>query len=353
MARTILFAEVPGFYAAVERAEDPALASRPVIVGGDPRKKGRVQAATPDAIAAGVAIDMPVIEALRLCPQARAVRTHMARYREVSRTLMAAMRGVLSRVEAFGMAGAYADVSTPDDGEALAAALRDRVRERLGLPVRVGIASAKYLARLAAQDLPEEGVRRVPAGGEDAFLAPLPVTRLDGVGSKTAARLAELGAHTIGEVRALGRERLQEVFGSHGLRIYGYASGTDAEPVRVVSHPRSLSRESTVRAESRDHAVLVEQLASLAQQLELDLSRQGLAAGKVTLKLRFADQGTTTRTQTLRDPLQAAPVLLEAAQDLLARTPAGAREVRGVGLQLAALVPAEEGGRQLGLFPDR
>jgi DNA polymerase-4 len=353
MARTILFAEVPGFYAAVERAEDPALATRPVIVGGDPRKKGRVQAATPDALAAGVEVDMPVIEALRLCPQARAVRTHMARYREVSRGLMTAMRGVLSRLEGFGMAGAYADVSGADDGEARALLLCARVRERLDLPLRVGIASAKYLARLAAQELAEEGVHRVPAGGEHAFLAPLPVTRLDGVGSKTASRLAEIGVHTIGEVYSLGRERLQEVFGTHGLRIYGYAAATDAEPVRVLPHPRSLSRESTVRAESRDHAVLVEQIASLAQQLEGELSRQGLAAGKVTLKLRFADQGTTTRTQSLVDPLRAAPPLLEVAQGLLARTPAGAREVRGVGLQLTALVPADEGERQLALFTGR
>jgi DNA polymerase-4 len=350
--RRILFAEVPGFYAAVERAEDPALSTRPVIVGGDPRKRGRVAAATPDALRAGVELEMPVLEALRLCPQARAVRTNMSHYREVSRGLMAVLRGVLPALESFGTGAVYANLAASDDAEQRAALLQETVHDRLGLPLRVGIASAKFLARLVAQDLPEQGVGCIANGEEQAFLSPLPVTRLDGVGRKTAATLAELGAHTIGEVRELGRDRLQEAFGSHGLRIYAYSVGSDDEPVRSARHPSSISRESTVRSESLDLSVLVEQLAGLAQQLEQELLRQGLAAGKVTVKLRFADQGTTTRTQTLGAPLAAASALLQVAQVLLGRTPAGARAVRGIGLQLGALMAADETDRQLTLFPD-
>lgn len=353
MTRPILFAEVPGFYAAVERAEDPALAARPVIVGGDPRKRGRVQAATADALALGVEPEMPMLEALRLCPQARAVRTNMSHYREVSRALMAALRATLPRLEPFGLGAVYANLPAADDVEARARALRAAVRDRLDLPLRVGVASGKFLARLAAQEVAEEGLHRIAAGQERAFLGPLPVTRLDGVGRKTAARLAELGARSVDDVIALGRERLQEVFGAHGLRIYGYANGSEDEPVRDARHPRSISRESTVRAEPLDLSVLSELLTSLARQLELELGRQGLAAGRVTLKLRFLDQGTTTRTRTLADPVAGATPLLEVAQGLLARTPAGARPVRGIGLQLAGLVAAEEGGRQLPLFSER
>jgi nucleotidyltransferase/DNA polymerase involved in DNA repair len=349
MARQILFAEVPGFYAAVERAEDPMLTDRPVIVGGNPRKRGRVQAATPDALRAGVELDAPMLEALRLCPQAKAVRTNMPHYREVSRSLMVTLRGVLPRLEAFGLAAVYADLPLADDPEERASALQSVVRDALGLPLRVGVASGKFLARLAAEEIAEEGLGRISPGDEHAFLAPLPVTRLDGVGRKTAATLAELGAHSIGDVRRLGRERLQDLFGAHGLRIYGYANGSDDEPVRA-RRPRSVSRESTVRTEDLDLSLLVEQLAGLSQNLEQELSRQGLAAGKVTLKLRFVDQGTTTRTQTLSDPLTAAPALLEVAQGLLTRTAAGARPVRGIGLQLAGLVPADESDRQLPLF---
>jgi DNA polymerase-4 len=350
MERRILFAEVPAFYAAVERADDPSLADRPVVVGGDPRKRGRVQAATSEALALGVEVDMPVLEALRLCPQARAVRTNMGRYREVSRDLLACLRSVLPRLEPFGLGGAYADLSGRDDVEARGEELCEVVRARLGLPLRVGIGSRKFLARVAAQELPEQGVQRVAPADEEAFLAPLPVTRLDGVGRKTAATLAELGAHTIGQVSALGRERLQEVFGTHGLRIHAYATGSEDEPLRPERHARSLSRESTVRAEALDLSVLVEHLTALAAQLEGELARQGLVAGKVTLKLRFADQGITTRTLTLGQPVDGAQAILEVAQGLLGRTQAGSRPVRGVGLQLSALVPAEEQERQLTLF---
>ncbi|MGH0032122.1 MAG: DNA polymerase Y family protein [Myxococcota bacterium] len=351
MQRRILFGEVPGFYAAVERVEDPALSDRPVIVGGDPRKRGRVQSASAEALAAGVELDMPMLEALRLCPQARSVRTNIGHYREVSRGLMAALRVVLPRLEPFGLGAAYADLTGSDDAEARGAALCDVVQERMGLPVRVGIASRKFLARLVAQELPERGVRSLAAGEEEGFLSPLPVSRLDGVGRKTAARLEELGASTIGDVARLGRERLQEVFGTHGLRIHAYATGSDDEPLRPERHARSLSREATVRSEPLDLAVLVEHLSGLAANLEAELARQAIVAGKVTLKLRFTDQGVTTRTRTLGQPVATAQGLLEVAQGLLGRTQAGARPVRSIGLQLGSLAPAEEQERQLGLFP--
>jgi DNA polymerase-4 len=351
--RCVLFAEVPSFYAAVARADDPSLAARPVIVGGDPRKRGRVQAATPDALALGVTLEMSVLEALRHCPGARAVRTDMARYRDVSRRLFAVLRAVSPQLEVFGLAACYADVAArADDPEAHARELIAAVAAALGLPLRVGIGAGKFLARIAAEEVPgERGVVRVPAGGEAAFLAPLPATRLDGVGRKTAAALAEMGGHTIGDVVRLGRERLQTAFGPHGLRIFACARGTDAEPVRAARHPKSLSRESTLRGEPIDVAVFGEQLAGLAQQLEEELARMGLAASRIAVKIRFADQGTTTRSATLPHPTAAAAELWEAARRLLGRTQAGARPARGLGIQLSRLAPAGEADRQLDLFP--
>jgi DNA polymerase-4 len=351
MARTVLFAEVPGFYAAIERVEDPALTSRPVIVGGDPRKRGRVQAATLDAIEAGVRVEMPMLEALQRCPGARAIRTNMRHYREVGRELIATLRGVYPHLEKFGLGGAYADLSgvkpLPDE---VAASMREAVSATLGLPLRVGLASGKFLARLAAEETGEAGVYRIPEAEESAFLAALEVGRLDGVGEKTAAKLAELGAHCIGDVVGLGRDRLQEVFGPHGLRIYGLANGEDAEPVRAARHSQSVSREATLRDTPSDVSVLSEQLATLAQQLEEELSRQHLAAGRVALKVRYADQGTVTRSETLGAPTAEAARLHAAALRLIARTQAEARPVRGVGLQLTSLSPSSEGDRQLDLF---
>jgi DNA polymerase IV len=351
--RCVLFAEVPGFYAAVARADDPSLSARPVVVGGDPRKNGRVQAATADALSAGVTLEMSVLEALRQCPSARAVRTDMPRYREVSRRLFALLRGIEPQLEIFGLAACYADVSArADQAQRIAQELLGAVSARLGLPLRVGIGAGKFLARIAAEEVPggERGVVRVAPGDEARFLGSLPASRLDGVGRKTAAALAGMGGHTIADVVRLGRDRLQAELGPHGLRIYACATGTDGEPVRGASHPKSLSRESTLPAEPFDVAVFDDQLAGLAQQLEEELARMGLAAGRVTVKIRFNEGTTTTRSATLPRPTAAAAELFRAAQLLLERTPAGARPARGLGIQLSLLAPAGETDRQLDLF---
>lgn len=354
MSRTVLFAEVPCFYAAVERADDPALADRPVIVGGNPRKRGLVQAASEDALAAGVTPEMPVLEALALCPRARALPTDMRRYREVSRRLLALLRNGFPRLEPFGLGAAWFDLTGAAEApEALAARLRDAVAGELGLPLRVGIASSKFLARLAAEEAGAEGVRRIRSGEERAFLDPLPVARLEGVGRKTAAALAELGAHTIGEVVALGRDQLAEAFGTHGLRIHAYATGEDDGPVRSAAHPKSLSREATIRGETLDLSELTEHLQRLSLDLEAELRLQGLSASRVTLKVRYADQTRATRSQTLGKPLAAAPDIQAAAVRLLGRTQAGSRPLRGLGIQLGAIARQAESDRQLDLFPTR
>lgn len=353
MSRTLLFAEVPSFYATVERADDPDLGDRPVLVGGDPRKRGLVQAASLDALAAGVTLEMTMLEALEVCPRARAVRTDMKRYREVSRRLFATLRRQLPRLEPFGLGGAYFDVSGVREPDALAAVLRERVREELALPLRVGIASSRFLARIAAERAGAEGVHRIAPGDEASFRAALPVTRLDGVGRKTAATLAEAGARTIGDVIAMGRERLEALFGAHGLRIHETARGVGEAPVRAAAHAKSLSRESAVRGEAVDLGVLSDLLQNLARGLEEELALQGLSAGRITLKVRYADQQRITRSATLPTPTTAAAQIQRAAADLLTRTQAGSRPLRGVGIQLARLAPAQESDRQLTLFPPR
>jgi len=352
MAREILFAEVPGFYAAVERADDARLALRPVVVGGDPRKRGRVQSATADALAAGVELDMPILEALQRCPGARAVPTDMQRYREVDRRFVATLRRSVPRIESFGLGAAFADLAgAPVPAEQIGDAMRRAVREELALPLRVGLASGKFLARLAAGEVVDEGIFRIPAGSEDRFLAPLPVVRLEGVGKKTAAALAELGAHTIAEVVALGRDRLHAELGVHGLRIFALASGRDDEPVRGSRHPKSLSRESRVAGDETDFAALSEQVAGLAHQLEQELARNGVAASRIAVKLRDESGEVVTRTRTLAAPIASAATLHEQAQALLSLAGMGARSIRGIGIQLFDLVPGREGDRQLRLFP--
>ena len=351
LLRVILYAEVPNFYASIERADHPALVARAVIVGGDPRKRGLVQSATADAQAAGVRLEMSMIEALQLCPLARAFRTNMTRYREVSRRLHAWLRQGFERLEPAGLGSAFFDLSgAAEPPQAIADRLQQIVQRELGLPLRVGIGSGKVIARLAAEEAGEGGIRRVQPGEERRFLSLLPVTRLEGVGEKTAAKLAELGARRIGEIPSIGRERLERSLGTHGLRILAFAEGRDDRLVRATRHPQSVSREATLALESRDTGVLAEHLQDLSQHLAAELQRQGLSATRVALKLRFADQGGGTRSTTLATPTAHSRDLQEAAFELLGRTEAGVRPVRSLRLQLAGLTLQGAEDRQLDLF---
>lgn len=367
MSRTVLYAEVPGFYAQVERADDPSLRARPVIVGGDPRKRGLVQAATTEALAAGVSPGMPVVEALQRCPEARALRTNMRLYREASRRLRTCFACELDRVEPAGLDAAYLDAtgigaSGPGaaDGateasretpvEALARRLRARVHEELGLDLRVGIAAVRFLARLAAEASGEAGVRRIPPGEEGAFLRALPVDRLPGVGPRTEAQLRALGACTAGELAGLPRERLEEALGNHGLSLLAMARGQGDDRVRASWHPQSLSQEHTLADSQPDLTVLDERLRDLAQGLEEALGQQGLAARRLVLRVRYLDQNNATRSRTLPRGLRTAAQIHTVARELLARTHAGSRPVKRLGLSVTGVHPAPGDDRQLELF---
>ena len=226
MSPRLLYAEVPGFYAAVERAANPELAERPLIVGGNPRKKGVVQAATPDALAEGVAEGMSVLDALARCPSARAIRTDMPRYREAAKRLRACLRSVSERLEPEGLGASVLEVTERGEASAeLAQGVRDRVEKELRLAVRVGVAPVRFVAQLAALEAGAAGFRVVEANEVVAFLAPLPVQRLPGVGPNTGERLAALGIRTVGEVATAGRDLLESNFGNHGLGIWASALG--------------------------------------------------------------------------------------------------------------------------------
>jgi len=365
MTRSVGYAEVPGFYAQVERAGRPELARRPIVVGGDPRKGGLVQAATEEAEARGVVPGMPVLEALERCPEARALPTRMRRYREVGAHLCALLRRECRAIEEAGFGAAYFVVREGVDPEALAASLRRRIGEDLGLPLRVGMGPVKLVARLAAQESGAQGFRRVGPSELESFLHPLPVTRLEGVGANTAAALAKHDVHTVGELATLGRARLEEILGNRGLELLERARGRDPSPVRATPHPKSLSQETTLSAgapsaadagpgaagpDGEDAGVLSERLQDLAEALERRLALEGLAARRVALKVRFADGTTTTRSATLDALVAEAGEIHAVALRLLGRSQAGSRPVRLVGISLSRLRPIPREGRQLDLF---
>jgi len=348
---TLLYAEVPRFYAEAERAADPSLAGRPVIVGGDPRKRGLVQAATLEALAAGVEVGMPVLEALERCRDARVRRTNMRAYRELSARLRASFRRVAERVEPAGLEAAYLDSAEGEDGaEQLARSLQREVREGLHLPLRVGIAPVKFVARLAAEEAGPEGVRRVGPVELSGFLDPLPVARLPGVGPNTLAALRELGIATAGELAAAGRREIEERLGNHGLALLAAAQGQGETRLRPAPHARSLSQESTLEQSERDLGALEAVLGELAAGLALGLGRERLGARRLVLKVRYDDQETVTRSSTLGRAVARAEEIAELARELLRRTQAGERPVRLLGLAAFQLAARPRDDRQLSLF---
>jgi DNA polymerase-4 len=348
---TLLYAEVPRFYAEAERAADASLADRPVIVGGDPRKRGLVQGATEDALAAGVAIGMPVLEALELCRSARVRRTDMRTYRDLAARLRALFRRAVPRVEPAGLEAAYLDgAEAPEPVEALARRLQEEVREALRLPLRVGIAPVKFVAKLAAEEAGPTGVRRVGPDEIRAFLRPLPVERLPGVGPHTLAAFRELGVATAGELAAVPRATIEERLGNHGLALLSAAQGHGEARLRPAPHSRSLSQESTLAESERDAAVLERVLRDLAASLASALARERLAARRLVLKVRYADAENVTRSQTLPRAVAAADELADRALELLRRTQAGDRAVRLLGLAAFQLTARPRDDRQLPLF---
>lgn len=351
MTRTLLYAEVPGFYAAAERAADPALADRPVIVGGDPRKRGLVQSATEDALAAGVEIGMPVLDALERCPRARALRTRMPFYRETALRLRASLRRVADALEPDGLEAVFLDATEREDApEALAQALREAARVQLGLPLRVGIAPVRMLARLAAAEAGVAGLCWVRPGEEAAFLKPLALGRLPFIGPNAELRLAQAGARTVEDAIGLGAAALEQLLGNRARELLDLAGGQGDARVKAERQPRSLGQETTLEAPELRAPALRDELSRIAATLEGTLRVQGLGARRLTLKLRYEDLQTITRSRTLVRAVGQRQEIEALAADLLARTDAGIRPVRLIGLVLGRLARSRRDGRQLDLF---
>jgi DNA polymerase IV len=348
----IVFILVPGLYAAVEQADNPALRGRPVVVGADPAKRGTVTSASREARARGVLEGMEMKRALELCADAAVRPTRLERYREVAADLRALLRAETDRIEELGLDGTFLELAGAEDQVARAAELCVRVQAELGVAAVAGIGPTRFVSFLAARHAGPGGIRLVAEADVKAFLAPFAVTEIWGLGPATAAKLAARGVHTIATLAAVDLPTLTGVVGRGAAAILEYARGEDKEPLRPKPRARSLSQERTLDEPAIDVRSLGELLEALAERLERALARERRAARTVTLGLFFVDGTRVTRSASLDEPVTASAEFLEAAQALLSRTQAGARPVRRVRLALSGLVRAEAPGdaRQLRLF---
>ena len=340
--RRILHCDMDCFYAAVHVRDDPSLAGKPVVVGGDPAGRGVVAAASYEARRFGIHSAMPSAQAARLCPGLVFLRPDFARYRRESDLIFAIFRDFTPLVQPASLDEAYLDVSDHlgrwGSATAIAREIRRRVREERGLTVSIGVAPNRLVAKIASDFDKPDGLTVVRPGQVEAFLAPLPVRRLHGVGPATEAALAELGVTTVEELRRVPVEELERRFGRWGEALHRYAHGIDDRAVSIERERKSLGTETTYERDLRDLAAIESQIAELAAEVSESLRKRGLLARTVTVKVRYADFTTVTRGRTFAVAAADAPTLALHATALLRRTEAGRRPVRLLGVTASHLL---------------
>jgi DNA polymerase-4 len=302
----ILHVDMDAFYASVEELDDPSLVGKPVVVGGTPEGRGVVAAANYAARQYGVHSAMPAAQAKRLCPQAVFIRSRMDRYAEVSRALREIFSRYTPLVEPLSLDEAFLDVTSSarlfGDAEIIARRIKEEIRGELGLVASVGVAPNKFLAKLASDLDKPDGLVIVPADAIEEFLAPLPVSRLWGVGRVSNQQLAEIGVQTIGDLRAVPDELLDNRLGRSATQLRRLARGIDERAVIPDREAKSISHETTFATDIEDRAVLKSWLLELAEQVATRLRRHNLRGKTVFIKVRYADFRTVTRSESLDAP---------------------------------------------------
>ena len=342
--------DMDAFYASVEQRDRPELRGRPVIVGADPKGRGVVSAASYEARVFGVRSAMPIGKAARLCPDGVFLPVDMDKYAGASRQIMGILGDFSPLVEPVSVDEAFVDLTGTASlfGPAPEAVreIKRRIRAETGLTASAGLAANKFIAKVASDLKKPDGLVIVEAGREAEFLAPLPIERLWGVGKATAKDLAALGIATIGQLQRLSRATLVARLGDHGAGLHDLAFGRDDRPVEPWTPPKSMGAETTFERDTSDRAQLDATLRGHAERVARELRAERLSAARVTLKLRYADFRTLTRSHT-GDPTQDGLELYRRAAMLLARERL-VQPVRLIGVSASAL--AAEATGQLGLL---
>jgi DNA polymerase-4 len=351
--RRILHCDMDCFYAAVHMRDDPGLAGLPVVIGGSPEGRGVVAAASYEVRRFGVHSAMPAARARRLCPDAVFLKPDFPRYRTESAEIFAIFHRFTPLVQAVSIDEAYLDVSDHlgalGSGTAVAREIKQRVLEERRLTVSIGVGPSRLVAKIASDFDKPDGLTVVPPHRVLDFLAPLPVRALPGVGPATERALKErLGVATVAELRAQPVELLAGRFGRHGEGLHRYAWGIDERPVVTSRERKSLGTETTYGTDLEGLEVMDREVDRLAAEVAEGLAKRRIAARTVTVKVRYGDFTTVTRSRTLPWAVERQAEIAVQARRLLRLTDADHRPVRLLGVTASGLVRVGEG--QLPLF---
>lgn len=353
--REIIHLDMDAFYASVEVLDNPDLGGKPVIVGGS-SGRGVVSAASYEARKYGVHSALAMVIARKRCPMGIFRPVRMARYKEVSTLIMDIFREYTPQVEQISVDEAFLDVS--GCGRLLGCAvkiaeiIRTRVKDEIGLTVSAGVASSKLVAKIASDHQKPDGLTVVSPGKEAEFLAPLPIQRLWGIGSKTVPALDLLGIKTIGDLTRFSLDFLERKFGKQGRHMYYCARGVDNRDVENVQPVKSIGNEETFGADMTDPEEIKKELLHLATKVGARLRRKQMSGRTIIVKVKYYDFKVVSRSITLSRATDDSRQLYQAALELLTKTLAGVKPVRLVGVSVANL-EEESSPRQLNLFHEK
>jgi DNA polymerase-4 len=334
--RYLLHADLDAFYASVEQMDDPRLRGKPVVVGGPPESRGVVAAASYEARKFGIHSAMPMKTALQISPLVIRVNARFDRYRELSRTVMEVFSDVTPTIESLSLDEAFLDVSDVVDNFAearsIANGIKSRIRSETGLVVTTGGGVSKTVAKVASQVAKPDGLLIVPPGAERAFLAPLDINFISGIGPKTADLLRANQINKIGDLASRDDLILRRIVGNRGPDLKRRALGIDNSRVSNDRQRKSVSSETTFARDVEDVDILRSKLDDLAQEITSYLQRRELKGRTVRVKLRLADFTTFTRQGTLDSPTDDLRVIQAVARRLLNAELAPGREFRLIGV---------------------
>jgi DNA polymerase IV len=347
--RRIIHIDMDAFYASVEQRDNPQIAGKPVAVGGSPTSRGVVAAASYEAREFGVRSAMPMARAVRLCPELVIVRPDFSKYKAASEKVMEILHLATPLVEPLSLDEAYLDVTENLWNEPLAmnVALRIKktIQEELKLTASAGVAPNKFLAKIASGWKKPDGLTVIAPERVESFLHKLPVEALWGVGPVTAKKLRAIGVAQLVDIRTADPDLLFNTVGSLADWLVQLSHGQDPRPVSPVRETKSISSETTFARDLTDFAEMQNELDALAADVAASLKRNGLVARCVTIKVRYGDFHTVTRSHTAQGATNSERSIAVRARALLERTDAALRPVRllGVGAhELAVESPARE-----------
>lgn len=344
--------DLDAFFVSVEQVFNPELKGKPVVVGGKPDRRGVVAAASYEARTFGLHSGMPLVTAVRLCPQAIFIEGNFRRYRDASENFMAILSDFSPFIEPMGLDEAYLDVtgfeSLHGNIRQMALTIKQRVKNEIGLIASIGIAPCKVVAKVASDYSKPDGLIEIVRGKESDFLAPMPIGNLPGVGKKTEQILRGLGIKSIGQLADMSPNTLKSRFGVFGETLYRFANGIDDRNVLLPEDARSISRETTFARDSRNTVFLEATLRYLGERVGAELREYKKQAKCVSIKLRYADFTTITRTKSIKQTFNSDQIIFEVGIELLQRALQVDKQlVRLIGIGVSNLTEPE---KQLSMF---